>query len=231
MEARKYLTVDRCRHERKELNEEEYWTCWECGVVLEPDIRHDEKTMESVSWKTRRFSTNKYQHKTYAKNLIDSMMGQALPVNDPKHKSLLQTKQVPRVVALLRAELGTKSDLDPRDVVEALRRLRLGKLYRYRVFLCERLNPRFVFSPIDAWTRDSIIQQFNYFVRRWLVNRQDICKEFRIKRKSLPHVPSILAYIIEKRLHRPDLLVNITRMRSNRRQQKITKLIARCFGD
>lgn len=218
-----------CAHTYQIRNDEYHLLCMNCGLVVSPCIRHVPSTMDAAQWKNRKMPSNKYKPETYAKDLINAMLGAVLPVQDAKYSSLLQMSQVPHVLNMLKEVLPKNCGLMPDDICNGLKKLKLGRLYKYRMFLCSCLNPEFEPEYLDWNERDLLMKQFRGFARRWGTRKKEYCERFNIKRKSLPHVPSVIHWLIVNVLKKPRAAAYIRRMRSPVRQTAIDKIIEYVF--
>ena len=205
-----------------------FLVCNKCGLENDICIRNTEENLEPEDIKTRLWARNKYNYVSYGGNILDALVGNLTPVNKPKFRSLLQEKDVPRLLAIIKWKLYKMKipvrEVSPEKLVDVLKELQFGYFYKYVMYLCERINPAFSAPEITPLKKERVLNIFKRFSAEWIKHRDEICQRVGLKRKSLPHVKTILKGILRREgLHYAAEC--LPSMRSIKRQEKIEMLI------
>lgn len=208
-----------------------FLVCISCCADNGPCLNNDERSLEHGEWERRRWSKKGgYKPSSYANAIISSLLGVTMPVNDPRYPSLLQEKDVPALVVRIQRELKKQGvdvpETEHTHIRAALKGLKLGKYYKYTMYLCERVNPTFEIPYFSRLRREGMLKWYTFFSKAWRRHRELLCKEFGVKRKSMPHVSSVLAYYMRKN-GLAQLIRYLPLMKSIKRQKAINRLIDR----
>jgi len=172
--------------------------CIGCGI-MGPQILSLEVAPSETFQRTWR-KKSVYKHTTYAKNIIDAMLGDLLPTSITCHKTLLQLSQVGGLLQTLSEEIAKSKiaipNLTPAHVSKLLRGKKLGKYYKYRVWLCERLNPSFKVRILTPKEREILIKNFSIFAKVWMRTRSSLRSRSK-NRKNMPHVSTVVKTILD----------------------------------
>jgi len=228
-EVKSDISLNTCSLCSKEKGEARHGfvTC-SCGAVLEIDIDHTADRMDPVDVKGRRWSLNKYKPKSYAENLLNQLQGQLLPVDKKYFRSLLQQEDSRKLINVVRLQLQkwniSSEAVSWVHVWDTLRYLKLGRFYKYTTYICESINRKYEAFFLNDSERERIIKLYTRFSEEWLRHRVEICTKRKVKRKSLPHVRSIIRFILLK-LQLVRQAKFLPKMKSDKRQQLIDTII------
>ncbi len=185
-------------------------------VDLKPEFDKDRKWIRVKSV---------YRPESYCRNLMLSAFGDMFP-NPYPYKTLLQVHEVQPLLDKLKKSLARSrvTYVDPEVTCAHLKRIGLGKYYRYRMYLTSRLNPSFKYPELVPKFRRKVIQTYMRFCNKFRALKRR--KDPRLKnRSSLPFVGSVLRWILNSMglVHYGRWL---PRMKSATRERAILELIS-----
>jgi hypothetical protein len=176
--------------------------CSKCGLVGEQQL--SDNNVDSTIFCTNTPSKRSvYKPVLYGRSILHAVMGMFEPVDNKAFKTLLQKEEVPRLLAdlkLMASSLPGYSlkKLCPIKVRRLLKKIERGRYYRYATFLCNCLNPTFKPPIIQPNELELMLFRFRSMASRFRKFKDRFNKRFKTKRKSLPHVPTLLKTVMRK---------------------------------
>lgn len=173
-----------------------------------------------------------YNPVLYGKSILHAVMGLCEPSPNPEHHSLMHVSAVPPLVKKIK-ELCLLihvriDDICPSKMRKILKKLQMGKFYRYSAYLCKQVNPNFEFLSLTPADMDRILVCYRNMTTHFRLFKDKFNKTFNVQRKSLPHIGTLLDVIFEN-LNLKHLASYLPRMQSRKRQMKIRRMAEYLF--
>ena len=202
------------------LHDEELASC-RCGLEIE-EIRCFPESGLAIACKR-----SMYKPVLYGRQILCSIMGLILPVASEDFRSLLNDAELKSLLVQLKDAASTLqfdlNGVNPSVMRILLRTIKKGKYYRYSIYLTSVVNPNFKPVQIPLHCIDRILVCFRAVARYFYTHKLSFNKHFNTKRKSLPHVPTMLRTIC-RHLNLMEYTRDLPHMASPRREQRIEEM-------